>query len=53
MNVTNVSSRGFFERSLDVYGRTGHPCKRCGTSIVREKIGGRSSHFCPVCQRKR
>ncbi|WP_371931376.1 zinc finger domain-containing protein [Glutamicibacter sp. MNS18] len=31
----------------------GHPCRRCGTSIERKNFMNRSSHFCPVCQRKR
>lgn len=44
---------GFFDRSLDVYGLAGHPCKRCGTPIVRERFMNRSSHFCPVCQGER
>ena len=33
-----------------VYGRTGEPCRTCGTSIIRLKLAGRSSHFCPDCQ---
>ena len=33
-----------------VYGRKGQPCRSCGTAIERVKLGGRSSHFCPVCQ---
>jgi formamidopyrimidine-DNA glycosylase len=33
-----------------VYGRTGEPCRVCGTSIGRVKLAGRSSHFCPQCQ---
>lgn len=37
----------------DVYARHGRPCYRCGATIVREKFMSRSSHFCPVCQRKR
>ncbi len=45
-------SSGFFDRSLNVYGLEGHPCKRCGTPIVREKFMNRSSYFCPRCQRK-
>lgn len=50
----NVNGQaGFFRQSLNVYGLGGRPCKRCGTSIVREKFMNRSSHFCPVCQRKR
>ena len=33
-----------------VYRRSGSPCSRCGTVILREKLGGRSSHWCPSCQ---
>jgi formamidopyrimidine-DNA glycosylase len=41
---------GYFERSLNVYGRAGLPCSRCGTPIRREEFMNRSSHFCPGCQ---
>lgn len=34
-----------------VYQREGEPCPRCGTKIKKVKIGGRSAHFCPACQR--
>jgi len=34
-----------------VYGRRGQPCPRCGAPIERIKQGGRSTHFCPRCQR--
>jgi formamidopyrimidine-DNA glycosylase len=43
--------RGFFQLEHRVYMRTGQPCLVCGTSIRKVVIGGRSSHFCPVCQR--
>ena len=33
-----------------VYRRGGDPCRRCHTPIQREKLGGRSSHWCPSCQ---
>ena len=46
-------SSGYFGRSLDVYGREGEPCHRCGTPIVRESFMNRSSHLCPGCQRLR
>jgi formamidopyrimidine-DNA glycosylase len=42
---------GYFERSLDVYGREDLPCPRCGTPIRREPFMNRSSHRCPRCQR--
>ena len=34
-----------------VYRREGEPCPRCGSVIKRIKIGGRSAHYCPACQR--
>lgn len=43
-------SSGHFDRSLHAYGRTGEPCERCGTPIVREPFMNRSSHRCPRCQ---
>ena len=42
--------KGEFKQMLKVYGRKGEPCFNCGTPIVREKIAGRSTHFCPTCQ---
>jgi len=48
VNVNGAS--GYFDRTLDAYGRTGRPCRRCGTEIVREEFMNRSSHFCPLCQ---
>ncbi|WP_394275569.1 bifunctional DNA-formamidopyrimidine glycosylase/DNA-(apurinic or apyrimidinic site) lyase, partial [Luteococcus sp.] len=44
---------GYFDRSLDAYGREGLPCKRCGTPMVREQFTNRSSTRCPRCQRLR
>ncbi len=50
----NVNGRaGYFERSLQAYGRAGLPCGRCGTLMVRESWSNRSSYRCPRCQRKR
>ena len=33
-----------------VYRRAGHPCRCCGSIILREKLSGRSTHWCPTCQ---
>ncbi|NNG40325.1 bifunctional DNA-formamidopyrimidine glycosylase/DNA-(apurinic or apyrimidinic site) lyase [Flexivirga sp. ID2601S] len=48
VNVNGAS--GYFERSLNAYGRQGDPCRRCGTLMVRESFMNRSSFSCPVCQ---
>jgi formamidopyrimidine-DNA glycosylase len=48
VNVNGAS--GFFDRSLDAYGREGLPCRRCGTLIRREAFMNRSSYSCPRCQ---
>ncbi len=41
---------GYFDRSLEVYGRRDEPCSRCGTAIRRESFMNRSSYLCPRCQ---
>ena len=43
--------QGLFETKLRAYGRTGEPCVRCKTLIKRIIVGGRSTHYCPMCQR--
>ena len=48
VNVNGES--GYFERSLNVYGREGLPCRACGTPIRREPFMNRSSYSCPRCQ---
>ena len=42
--------RGTHQEHLYVYGRTGQPCRKCGTPIERIVVGGRGTHFCPHCQ---
>jgi formamidopyrimidine-DNA glycosylase len=42
---------GFFQLKHRVYGREGEPCLVCKTPIKRIVIGGRSSHYCPKCQK--
>jgi formamidopyrimidine-DNA glycosylase len=48
VNVNGQS--GYFDRSLNVYGREDRGCRRCGAVIRREKFMNRSSFYCPVCQ---
>jgi formamidopyrimidine-DNA glycosylase len=43
--------RGFFQLEHKVYMRTGKPCLVCGTPIRKITLGGRSTHYCPNCQR--
>lgn len=50
MYVDVNGSSGYFERELAVYGRTGRPCPRCGSLVVREPFMNRSSFRCPRCQ---
>jgi len=42
---------GLFQLQHKVYQRTGEPCLVCGASIQRVIVAGRSSHYCPKCQR--
>ncbi len=41
---------GEYTQRLRAYGRTGQPCRRCGTPIERIVVTQRSTHFCPICQ---
>ena len=54
--VNVLGESGYFERSLNAYGRAGEPCLRCAeagrtTLMVREPFQNRSSYRCPHCQR--
>ncbi len=42
---------GYFQQTLQVYGRAGEPCRSCGSPIAHALIGQRSSYFCRRCQR--
>jgi formamidopyrimidine-DNA glycosylase len=48
-----VNADGETGRYLDqarVFGRTGLPCLVCGAAVVKTRVAGRGTHFCPVCQ---
>jgi formamidopyrimidine-DNA glycosylase len=49
--VDAEGQEGFFQLRHRVYGREGQPCVVCGTAIKRIIIVGRSSHYCPRCQK--
>jgi formamidopyrimidine-DNA glycosylase len=42
---------GSFQEHLKVFGREGEACRDCGAQIRRARIGNRSTHYCPRCQR--
>jgi len=48
---TPSGEKGDFDAERKVYQREGEKCPRCSTIIKRAKIGGRSAHFCPKCQK--
>src|SRR6185503_6520426 len=50
-DYTAPDGDGSMQERLDVYQRTGEPCRRCGRPVKRIVIGARSTHFCSWCQR--
>jgi formamidopyrimidine-DNA glycosylase len=46
-----LGGEGLYHIRVHVFRRTGLPCERCGGIIARVRIAGRSTHFCPKCQR--
>jgi len=42
--------KGHSQEQFQVYGRKGQPCLRCQTTLEREVLAGRGTHFCPRCQ---
>jgi formamidopyrimidine-DNA glycosylase len=49
--VGGTGGVGGFQNEFRVYGRKGEPCPRCGTAIEAVRLGGRTSHYCPRCQK--
>jgi formamidopyrimidine-DNA glycosylase len=49
--VDAEGSRGLFQLRHKVYRRTGQPCFACATPIKKITLAGRSTHFCPHCQK--
>ncbi|WP_040492498.1 bifunctional DNA-formamidopyrimidine glycosylase/DNA-(apurinic or apyrimidinic site) lyase [Ilumatobacter nonamiensis] len=50
--VDLMGQSGSYQDDHRVYGRTGERCSTCGRGWIRRTVsGGRSTHFCPVCQR--
>ncbi len=51
--VNGQGEMGMFQHRLRAYGRTGEPCDTCGTLIEKSVVGGRGTHVCPACQKRR
>ncbi len=45
------NAQGSMQEQLQVYGRGGQPCFRCGATLARTVVGGRTTVYCPACQR--
>ncbi len=50
--VNGRGERGSFQSRHRVYDRADEPCRTCGTKIARAVLGGRSTHWCPKCQKR-
>ena len=44
---------GLFQNSLNVHQRANEDCRICKSSIVKIKVGGRGTYYCPLCQKER
>ena len=42
---------GLFQNNLNVHQREKEPCRVCNTAIVKIKVGGRGTYYCPKCQK--
>lgn len=42
---------GYFQANFKVYGKAGAPCPKCDKALEKEKVGGRASFFCTMCQK--
>ncbi|WP_078545161.1 DNA-formamidopyrimidine glycosylase [Litchfieldia alkalitelluris] len=51
--VNSQGEIGMFQLQLFVYGQKGEACKKCGIAIEKTVVGGRGTHFCPKCQKKK
>ncbi|MGC3872694.1 bifunctional DNA-formamidopyrimidine glycosylase/DNA-(apurinic or apyrimidinic site) lyase [Halomonas sp. GXIMD04776] len=49
--VSGIGEPGYFAQRLNVYGRAGQACRRCGGELRLVTLGQRASVFCPVCQK--
>ncbi|MFW5735189.1 MAG: bifunctional DNA-formamidopyrimidine glycosylase/DNA-(apurinic or apyrimidinic site) lyase [Oceanidesulfovibrio sp.] len=50
--VDGRGNAGSFQNCFRVYGRAGQPCLACGSPLVKTTVAGRTTVFCPHCQKK-
>jgi formamidopyrimidine-DNA glycosylase len=48
--VGAVGQPGRNQMMVEVFRREGQPCPRCRTVILKTRVGGRGTHYCPRCQ---
>lgn len=48
--VNSEGAEGSYQEELNIYGRGGQPCYRCGCTVKRIVISQRGTHYCPTCQ---
>lgn len=49
--VNESGKSGYFQLKLQAYGKQGKPCNCCSTPIAQKTMAGRSTFFCPKCQK--
>lgn len=49
--VNTQGEIGMFQLELYAYGRKGEACKKCGAPLEKMVVGGRGTHYCPICQK--
>ncbi|MDR1043944.1 MAG: bifunctional DNA-formamidopyrimidine glycosylase/DNA-(apurinic or apyrimidinic site) lyase [Candidatus Adiutrix sp.] len=50
-NYKGLKGGGSFQLAHQVYGRAGEPCPKCGAALTRRVVAGRTTHYCPHCQK--
>jgi len=50
--TSSLGVTGRFQNELFVHTRQGEPCKICKTTIIKTKVGGRGTYYCPKCQKQ-
>ena len=49
--VDSEGNPGYFKQKLQVYGRTGKPCRHCGEALKEVRLGQRTTVYCRHCQK--